>query len=77
VYTICVFSTRSEDAARDYADRLTKAGYKASVIQAKLQSGAVGYRTVIGAFTDRKIGERQLAELKKKAQFRDAFLILK
>ena len=77
VYTICVLSARQRDGAERYATELRGQGYKASVKRTQLRSGKVWYRTVIGAFADRKIAEQQLAELKKKGKFADAFVTLK
>jgi len=76
-YAICVISVRSKEGAQDYADQLSKKGYKASVVQTQSKSGTVWYRTVIGEFASRKIAEEQLAALKSKGEFKDAFVITK
>jgi len=76
-YALCVISVRSKDGAQDYANQLTKKGYKASVIRTQSKSGTIWYRTVIGEFPTREIAEEQLTALKSKGEFKDAFVITK
>jgi septal ring-binding cell division protein DamX len=77
MYAICVISVKSKDGAQDYANELSKKGYKASVMRTQSKSGTIWYRTVIGEFASREIADRQLAALKKKGEFSDAFVISK
>jgi len=76
-YTICVLSARNKDGAETFARQLRESGYKASVMRTETNSGTVWYRTVIGEFSSRDAAKRQLAALRKKSNFADAFIIMK
>jgi cell division septation protein DedD len=76
-FSICVLSAKNKAGADSYAARLRRDGYKASVQRTESQAGAVWYRTVIGEFPSKDAAERQLAELRKKTKFSDAFIIAK
>jgi len=76
-YTICVLSARNKNGAETYARELRESGYQASVLRTETSSGTVWYRAVIGQYSARDAAERQLAGLRKKSKFSDAFIILK
>lgn len=76
-YTVQVEAFKSSSTADTLKEKLSKKGYKASVISVKTKKRETLFKVIVGEFTNRKEAEVTSVKLKKTENLQHAFVTFK